>query len=911
MNIYVFVGCSLIYIFILFFIAYITDKKAAEGTHWANNPYVYSLSMAVYCTAWTFYGSVGKAVKSGLGFLPIYVGVCVGAALWFLVLKKIIVISKNQRITSIADFISSRYGKSNLLGVLVTIVCFFSIIPYISLQLKAIADSFMVLAGMQNEMNMLTNASGFSFYYSTTFYIAILLILFTILFGARNLEPNERHEGMVTAIAFESIVKLVAFLAVGIFVTYGLYNGFGDLFQEAFNNPVTAKRLFLGEGSSPSEWFCLGLLSMFAIILLPRQFHIAVVENSDPNHVYKATWVFPLYLLIINIFVLPIALAGVLQFQGLDIRPDTFVLELPLENGKNMLALMVFIGGFSASTSMVIVEVNALGIMFSNHILLPPLLTWLARRDNSKADFSAWVLFIRRFSIAVIILLAFYYVRTIAINRELVSIGLVSFVAVNQFAPCLFLGLFWKKATQSGAIAGLLIGFFIWAIALPIPTLADYGFLSKSILTDGYFGQWWLNPHALFGLEGYDQISHATIWSLFFNCSTFMIVSLTTKQSTMEATQADYFVNIHQYINGGSDMELIHREAKMEDLTFLLTRFLGEERTQFLLEKYETDNNITLSKILKAKAELVNYVETVLAGALGAASAKILISSVVKEDPITLEEMLHILDKTKEVILTNTELKKKSKELEETTQQLQAANDQLKELDHLKADFVTTITHELRTPMTSIKALSKILMDNPDIPKDQHNEFLEIIVLETERITRLINQVLDIEKIQFNAYEWKNEPFNLTELTNRIYKGFQPVLDEKNIQHTFKTRLEQPVLIKGDEDRINQVIVNLMSNALKFTNTEEGDLGISLESENGSAVLKITDNGNGIAEEKQSMIFERFTQLYDPTQGKPTGSGLGLFITKQIVTHHKGTIEVESEVGKGATFVVKLPMAKG
>jgi Na+/proline symporter/signal transduction histidine kinase len=908
MNINIFVICSIVYILILFFIAYITDKKAAEGKHWANNPYIYSLSLAVYCTAWTYYGSVGKAMKSGLGFLPIYIGVCIGAALWFVVLKKIILISKNQRITSIADFISSRYGKSNFLGILVTIICFFSIIPYISLQLKAIADSFMVLAGMQEEMNLLKNASGFSFYYSTAFYIALLLIIFTILFGARNLEPNERHAGMVAAIAFESIVKLMAFLAVGIFVTYGLYNGFGDLFQQAFNNPNTAKRLFLGEGSSPSEWFWLGLLSMFAIILLPRQFHIAVVENYDPSHVYKAIWVFPLYLLILNIFVLPIALAGGLQFQGLDIRPDTFILELPLHHGKNMLALLVFIGGFSASTSMVIVEVNALSIMFSNHILLPPLLTWLARRDNAKADFSAWVLGMRRFSIALIILLAFYYVRTIATNRELVSIGLVSFAAVAQFAPSVFLGLFWKKATKSGAITGLMIGFLIWAITLPIPTLADYGFLSTSILTDGYFGQWWLNPHALFGLEGYDQISHAAIWSLFLNFSAFIIVSLSTKQNTAEATQADFFVNISQYINGGSDMETIHREAKMEDLTFLLTRFLGEERTQFLLEKYEEENKVDLSKTIKAKAELVNYVETLLAGALGAASAKILMSSVVKEDPITLEEMLHILDKTKEVILTNTELKQKSKELEETTQQLQAANDQLQQLDHLKADFITTITHELRTPMTSIKALSKILMDNPDLPKAQHDEFLEIIVLETERITRLINQVLDIEKIQFNAYEWKNEPFNLTELTQRIYKSFQPDLKEKSIDSQLITDLEYPIILKGDTDRINQVIVNLVSNALKFTNTEGGYLGVSLTHENDDAVLKITDNGNGIAEEKQALIFDRFTQLNDPTQGKPTGSGLGLFITKQIIDHHRGTISVESEIGKGATFIVKLPI---
>jgi signal transduction histidine kinase len=348
----------------------------------------------------------------------------------------------------------------------------------------------------------------------------------------------------------------------------------------------------------------------------------------------------------------------------------------------------------------------------------------------------------------------------------------------------------------------------------------------------------------------------------------------------------------------------------MEDLTFLLTRFLGEDRTQFLLEKYEEDNKVDLSKTVKAKAELVNYVETLLAGALGAASAKILMSSVVKEDPITLEEMLHILDKTKEVILTNTELEQKSKELEETSQQLQAANDQLQQLDHLKADFVTTITHELRTPMTSIKALSRILMDNPDIPKAQHHEFLEIIVLETERITRLINQVLDIEKIQFNAYEWKNEPFNLTELTQRIYRGFKPDLEEKGIDSQLIADLENPIILRGDADRINQVIVNLVSNALKFTNTEGGYLNIHLTREEEFAVLKVTDNGNGIAEEKQALIFDRFTQLNDPTQGKPTGSGLGLFITKQIVDHHKGTISVESKMGKGATFVVKLPIKR-
>lgn len=227
---------------------------------------------------------------------------------------------------------------------------------------------------------------------------------------------------------------------------------------------------------------------------------------------------------------------------------------------------------------------------------------------------------------------------------------------------------------------------------------------------------------------------------------------------------------------------------------------------------------IDLSTMSKANSELVAYVETLLTGVLGASSAKILIGTVVKEDPISLDEMLKVLDKTQEVILTNKELERKSQELEEASQQLQLANDQLKQLDHLKADFVTTITHELRTPMTSIKALSKILMDNPDLPKEQHDEFLRIVVLETERITRLVNQVLDIEKMQSNIYEWKQLPFNLTELVERTYKGFIPVLEEKNIRH--QLMLQQDILIKGDVDRITQVVVNLLSNAIKFTNTE-------------------------------------------------------------------------------------------
>jgi Na+/proline symporter/nitrogen-specific signal transduction histidine kinase len=902
MGISVLVVCSILYIGLLFLVAYLSEKRAEKGKSLVANPYIYALSLAVFCTAWTFYGSVGKASRSGLGFLPIYFGPTIFAPLWIIVLRKMILISKSQRITSIADFISSRYGKSSLLGVFVTIIAFFAIIPYISLQLKAIADSFDILAGLSASQT--GHTEGSPLFYSNAFYVSMALALFTIMFGARNLEPNERHEGLVVAIAFESIVKLVAFLAVGIFVTYGIYNGFGDLFTQAAANSQTAKLLTLGEGTSPSEWFWLSIVSLCAVILLPRQFHIAIVENANPNFVTKAIWLFPLYLLIINVFVLPIALAGIMHYgQTPLIRPDSYVLELPLLFGHKYLALLVFIGGLSASTSMVIVETTALSIMLSNHIIMPPLLSTLAQRDNDNVgNFSKWVIIVRRITIFLILLLAFAYVQTIAANRELVSIGLVSFVGVMQFAPSVFGGLFWKGATKSGAIAGLLAGFVVWLITLPLPTLMEYKVLSTNILTDGYFGLWWLKPYALLGLEGFDHISHAAFWTLFFNIGAYVGVSLYTEQSKVEASQADLFVNIYKYLNVGSDYEVMRREAKMDDLLFLMNRFLGEERTQVLIKTFEEENNVTLSKITTADAELVNYVETILAGALGASSARIILTSVVKEDPIGLDEMLGLLDQTQEIIISN-------RKLEQTTQQLQAANQQLKELDRLKADFITTVTHELRTPMTSIRALSKILKDNKNIPEAKREAFLNIVVEETERITRLVNQVLDIEKFQSNTTNWRSENINFNDVVHKAYTGFTATFQEKSIKHNILMP-ENPIFLIGDSDKLMQVVVNILSNATKFARTEGGQIDIELTTHNNKAVLKVKDNGIGISKEKQEMIFERFTQINNAKMGKPQGSGLGLFITEQIVSHFGGNIRVESVVGEGATFIVALPIQK-
>lgn len=900
MSITVYIVASGIYIGILFLIAYLTEKQSIRGKSWVANPYIYALSLAVYCTAWTFFGSAGKAVKSGIGFLPIYLGPTIFAPLWLIVLRKMILISKNQRITSIADFISSRYGKSSSLGVLVSLITIIGIVPYISLQLKAIADCFDILA------SNITAAQNPIFYYSTAFYVALALALFTILFGTRKLEPNERHEGLVTAIAFESIIKIAAFLIVGIHVTFFVYHGFGDLMTKAALNERAMK--VIDSSISSSEWFWLMILSFCAVILLPRQFHVAVVENSNPDFVAKAMWLFPLYLLIINIFVLPVTLAGIMQFTD-SIKPDSYVLQLPLSFGQNLITLIVFIGGFSAATSMVIVETTALSIMMSNHLIMPPLLTSLARRDNQETDFSKWIIGVRRISIVLIIMMAFAYLRLIATNQELVSIGLVSFAAVAQFAPSVFAGMFWRGATAKGTTAGLIVGFVFWAITLPVPTLAEYHIIDNKILTNGYFNQWWLKPYALFGLEDYDHISHAAFWSLLFNMGTFLIVSHLTTPSRAELTQADYFINIYKYVRFGSEPDLVAREAKMDDIVFLLKRFLGEERTVQMLDAYEKENKIQLNKYTNANTDFINYAEMLLTGALGGSSARILFSTVVKEAPISLDEMLEVLGQTQEMVASNKILAQKSEELEVLTHRLQDANQQLKYLDKLKADFITTVTHELRTPMTSIKAFSKILLDNRDLPRDKQDKFLNIVVSETERITRLINQVLDIEKIQSNIIDWKSERLRFDTIVARSYDIMKPYFDELKINAYCNVILpdKKSVFVMGDGDRITQSLINIMSNAAKFANPENGRVDIYLTESHGKISCHISDNGSGILPKHEQFIFERFTQLDNPELGKPKGSGLGLYITKHIIEFHKGVIKVENNKTGGACFTIELP----
>lgn len=896
---------SIAYLGLLFGIAWYGDRRADRGRSLIANPYVYALSLGVYATSWTFYGSVGRAASSGVGFLPIYLGPTLVAALWFVVVGKIVAISKANRITSIADFIGSRYGKSALLAGLATVIAVVGIVPYISLQLKAVSNSFTVLTHYP-DITMPRHVGEVPLLSDTGFYVALLLAAFAILFGTRHLDAAERHEGMVAAIAFESVVKLVAFLAVGAFVTFGMYSGFGDLFERAAAQPSLAALLAppQGPGGGYASWAWLVVLSMFAIVLLPRQFQVAVVENVDRRHLRQASWLFPLYLLAMNLFVLPIAFGGLLHFPGGEVDADMFVLALPMAEHQQLLALAVFLGGLSAATGMIIVETVALSTMVSNDLVMPLLLR-LRLLGAGAGDLTRRLLAIRRGAIVAIVLLGYGYFRFAGEAYALVAIGLISFAAVAQFAPVMLGGLYWRHGTRAGAFAGLAAGFAVWLYTLLLPSFARSGWLPQSFLDDGPWGLQLLRPLELFGLAGLDQTTHAMVWSMLANTSAYVLVSLLGRPDPVTRAQAERFLE--------ASGEAVERPARwrgqvsLRDLEALLARFLGAARAREVLAAYAARRGAASVEALASDPGLAGFAETQLAGAIGSASARVMVASVVKEEAPGLEEVMSILDETSQAIAHSRALEQKSRELEAATAELRAANERLRELDRMKDDFVSTVSHELRTPLTSIRAFAELLFDRPDTPLEKRQRFLGIILKETERLTRLINQILDLAKIESGRAEWRSEAIDPCELVREAAAATSQLFAERGV--ALETHLpEYTPAVAADRDRLQQVLLNLLSNAVKFSPSGAGLVRVELRLEPERLRVDVSDNGPGIDPREHEAIFEKFHQVGDTMTDKPHGTGLGLPISRRIVRQFGGELWVESVPGHGATFSFTLPV---
>src|SRR5437588_5534671 len=514
---WVVIAFALGYIGLLFIVATYGDETGRLGRERRWRRFIYPLSLAIYCTSWTFFGSVGLASRTGFDFLTIYIGPMLVIGLCSPLITRIIRLAKAQNITSIADFIAARYGKAQTVAATVALIAIFGMIPYIALQLKAVSSSLTtILAQIEPASGAMQPVLG-----DIALYVAVSMAIFSVLFGTRHIDATEHQEGLMLAIATESLVKLIAFVAVGVFVTFWMFDGPIALFSQALKEPHAAAALT--REPAVARLAAMTLLSLFAIVLLPRQFHVTVVENNSEAEIRRAAWLFPLYLLLINLFVVPIALAGLLTFEPGGVDSDMFVPALPLAARSDLLALTAFVGGLSAATAMVIVETVALSIMVSNDIIMPLV---LQRREAfiSGRESVGWLLLtVRRIAIFTILFFAYIYYR-MAGDAQLASIGLLSFAAVAQLAPAFFGGLIWRRATARGALAGMTVGMLVWAYTLLLPSFVDAGIVSGRILSEGPWGVALLRPQALLGLD-LPPLVQGVLWSLLLNILAYVAFS--------------------------------------------------------------------------------------------------------------------------------------------------------------------------------------------------------------------------------------------------------------------------------------------------------------------------------------------------------------------------------------------------
>jgi Na+/proline symporter/signal transduction histidine kinase len=887
----------LIYLGILFYIAFWGNKN--HQSKWVNNPYIYTLSLAVYCTAWTYYGSVGTAAESGMNFLPIYIGPVIALPLWIILMRKIIRIAKQHKIASVADFIVLRYGGNRFLGALITVICLVATIPYLALQLKAISETYYIISNGSNagDTHILTDSA---------FYIALVLAVFVTFFSTQKTDASTKNKGIMATVAFESALKLLFFLILGVYVTFYLFEGTSDIYESIKTTDNFSKLIGVGGFENGIEWFLLIVLSFFAIFLLPRQFQVSVVENNREKHLKKAIWLFPLYLLLFNLFVIFIAWGGKLTF-GDSVNSDYYSLLLPLANGDEVMALLVFLGGFSAVISMVVVSTIALANMVSNNLVIPyGFLDKFAKNNPSKNVL--YIKSIRRIAIFSIILVSYFFYSNFSVQISLYSIGLISFVIIALLAPSFFIGLFWKRGSSKGTIVGIIVGFSIICYTLIIPFVLKSGNVNSAFVENGLFGIELLRPYQLFGVDFLSPATHAFFWSFLFNTMSFLWVSVSGIGNYRERNYAEMFINDKEFANLPDSAYVWKGEAYVKDIKRVLVRFLGEARTERALtiffKKYSLSPETTL-----ADARLVNFSEKLLNGIIGGSSAKILIASVIKEEEISLPEVLKILEESKKTLAHNKLLNEQSKELSKLASQLTDANQQLVVKDQQKDEFLDAVAHEIKTPMTGIKGAAELLVEEgEEMPVEIREQFLKNILQDTNRLTRMVQNILDFEKLAEQREQLKLKRLNFKFTLQQAVKSISQLANKKNTRVEINTHRDAYAFY--DEDRMLQVLTNIFSNAIKFSDELDGEILVLYKISKKYLVISISDNGKGVPEEDLPYVFDKFYQSKNQNIIKREGSGLGLAISKRIVERHNGTIRVKNEVNYGANFIIKIPTDK-
>lgn len=908
-----------LYMGFLFLTALWVERKAGMGINLVNNPWVYSLSLAVYCTAWTYYGSVGKAATSGLLFLPIYLGPTIAIVMWGSVLRKLVRIKTAHHITNIADFISARYNKSQSLAALATVIALVGTMPYIALQFKAVISTFAII----------TSPEGIATSWIAKHVgpvVTVLMILFTIIVGIRRLDPTERHPGLIMAVAVECMVKLLAFLAAGVFVTYFMFDGFADIFHKmAEQSPELLAEMWSGHQASPILWTTYLVLAMSAIMFLPRQFHVAVVENSDEKHISTAMWLFPLYMLLINIFVLPIAMAGLVKGYPTS-EADTFVLGLPLHAGQKWLSLLVFLGGGSAATGMIMISSITVATMITNHLLVP-VMGWVEdlsflRRHLLKCRWAA---------VAGVIFIGYWFEREVGESYMLVNIGIISFAAALQFAPSILGGIFWRRGSEAGALVGLGAGFLIWIYTMLVPAFVRSGWIADAFLQQGPFGIGWLKPEELFGVNVLDPITHTVFWSMIFNVGLYVLGSLHWKQSEEEQSLAEAFVGsqrlappIIKSTQRDPHIDCTPKRAIIERLLGeYFSRPEAESITARCLQAVGIDDKSRISIVELAR--LHSEVEKSLAGSIGTAAAHRALN---QAEIFTAAEERDLSEVYAEIVaglrLSPKELERKidyyqerealltdyASELEdkvrERTKDLEAAQQELIKNERLSVlgQLTAIVSHELRNPLGVIRTSAYYLLRRMDASEDKIAKHLHRIEEQVGLCDSIIGELLEYTRGR-----------RFAPVKGNLNQFLEEVLDQMSLpQDVYLTRNFDPNLpfVSFDKEKTRRILINLVENAVQAVTARQAEslqkgkfyrpeIYVTTSTTDDGIRIEIEDNGLGMDATTAQRAFEPLFTT------RARGTGLGLAIVRKLVEEHGGMVELRTRQYSGTTVTVAIP----